>query len=83
MAKMHPEEVKTLSAEEAFGPYDETKIRTIPPDALPIDVREGDTVEDGAGRSARVVRILPEKAVIDLNHPLAGKPLCHPAGYED
>jgi FKBP-type peptidyl-prolyl cis-trans isomerase 2 len=74
---MHLGEVKTfpLSAEEAFGPYDETKVQTIPSDDLPLDAREGDTVEDSAGQSARVIRILPEKALLDLNHPLAGKPL--------
>ena len=77
VAGMHPGEVKTfaLSAEEAFGLYDETNIATIPPDDLPLDAREGDTVEDRAGRSGKIVRILPEKALLDLNHPLAGKPL--------
>jgi FKBP-type peptidyl-prolyl cis-trans isomerase 2 len=77
MAGMHPGEVKTfpLSAEEGFGPYDDTKVRTIPPSDLPFDAREGDTVDDGTGKAARIIRILPEKAVLDLNHPLAGKPL--------
>jgi FKBP-type peptidyl-prolyl cis-trans isomerase 2 len=77
MAGMHPGEVKTfpLSAEEGFGPYDDTKIQTIPPSDLPFDAREGDTVDDGTGKAARIIRILPEKAVLDLNHPLAGKPL--------
>jgi len=77
VAGMHPGESITfpLSAEEAVGSYDETKIATIPPHDLPLDAREGDTVEDSAGRSARIVRILPEKALLDLNHPLAGKPL--------
>ena len=64
-----------LSVEEAFGPYDETKISTIPPDDLPFDAREGDTVEDRAGQLARILKILPEKTLLDLNHPLAGKPL--------
>lgn len=77
MAGMHPGEVKTfpLSAEEGFGPYDDTKIQTIPPSDLPLEAREGDTVDDGTGRTARIISILPEKAVLDLNHPLAGKPL--------
>lgn len=77
MAGMHPGEIKTfpLSAEEGFGPYDETNIQIIPTDDLPLEAREGDTVNDDAGRTARIVRILPEKAVLDLNHPLAGKPL--------
>ena len=77
MAGMHPGEVKTfpLSADEGFGPYDETKVQTIPPSDLPLEAREGDTVDDGTGKAARIIRILPEKAVLDLNHPLAGKPL--------
>ena len=77
VAGMHPGETKTfpLSAEEGFGPYDETKIQTIPPADLPFEAREGDTIADSAGRTARIVRILPEKALLDLNHPLAGKPL--------
>jgi len=77
VAGMHPGERKTfsLSAEEGFGPYDETKLQTIPPSDLPLEAREGDTVDDGTGKTARIIRILPEKALLDLNHPLAGKPL--------
>ena len=77
MAGMHPGESKTfpLSPEEGFGPYDNTKLQTISPSDLPLDAREGDTVGDGTGTTARIIRILPEKAVLDLNHPLAGKPL--------
>jgi len=72
---MHPGKSITfpLSAAEAFGSYDETKIQIIPPHDL--DAREGDTLENSPGRLARIVRILPEKALLDLNHPLAGKPL--------
>jgi|SRR5215470_13495775 len=80
VAGMHPGERKTfsLSAEESFVPYDETKLRSIPTEQLPREAREGDIIEiinDDAGKIARVVSILPEKAVLDLNHPLAGKPL--------
>ena len=77
IAGMRPGEVTTfpLSAEEGFGPYDETKIQTIPPAELPLDAREGDTIANPAGTTARIVRILPEKALLDLNHPLAGKPI--------
>ena len=77
IAGMHPGEARTflLSAEEGFGPYDETKIQTIPPAELPVDAREGDTIANPAGTTARIVRILPEIALLDLNHPLAGKPL--------
>jgi FKBP-type peptidyl-prolyl cis-trans isomerase 2 len=77
IAGMHPGESKTfpLSAEEGFGPHDETKLQIIPTGDLPLDAREGDTVTDDAGRHARIIWILPEKALIDLNHPLAGQPL--------
>jgi peptidylprolyl isomerase len=77
MAGMQPGEAKTfpLSAEEGFGPYDETKIQTIPTAAMPLDAREGDIVNDDAGRTARIVRIFPEMTVLDLNHPLAGQPI--------
>jgi len=77
MAGMHTGEVKTfpLSAEEGFGRYDNTKLQTISPSDLPLDAQEGDTVGDGRGTTARIKRIMPEKAVLDLNHPLAGKPL--------
>lgn len=76
MAGMQPGEAKTfpLSVEEGFGPYDETKIQTIPTAVLPLDAREGDIVDD-AGRTAKIMRIFPETTVLDLNHPLAGKPL--------
>jgi len=76
MAGMQPGEAKTfpLSVEEGFGPYDETKIQTIPTAVLPRDAREGDFVND-AGRIAKILRISPETTVLDLNHPLAGEPL--------
>ena len=77
VAGMHAGETKTfpLSAAEGFGPYDETKIQAVPPAELPLDAREGDTIANPVGTTARIVRILPEKALLDLNHPLAGKPL--------
>jgi FKBP-type peptidyl-prolyl cis-trans isomerase 2 len=77
MAGMQPGEAKTfpLSAEEAFGPYDETKTQTIPTADLPLDAQEGDIVDDEAGRTARIAKIFSETTVLDLNHPLAGEPL--------
>ena len=77
MAGMQPGEAKTfpLSAEEGFGPYDETKIQTVPTAALPLEAREGDIVDDDTGRTAKIVSIFPETTVLDLNHPLAGQPL--------
>ena len=77
VAGMQPGESKTfpLSPEEGFGPYDATKTQTIPTADLPVDAREGDRVDDDAGRSAKIVHITPDTTVLDLNHPLAGQPL--------
>lgn len=77
MAGMHPGQSTTfsLSAEEGFGPHDERKLQIIPTGDLPLEAGEGDTVTDDAGRHARIIWILPEKTLIDLNHPLAGQPL--------
>jgi len=77
IAGMHLGESKTfpLSSEEAFGPYDATKLQIILTGDLPLGAQEGDTVTDDAGRHARIIWILPEKTLIDLNHPLAGHPL--------
>jgi len=77
MVGMQPGETITfsLSAEEGFGLYDETNTQTIPTANLPLDAREGDIVDDDAGRTAKIMRIFPETTVLDLNHPLAGHPL--------
>lgn len=77
VAGMHAGETKTfpLSAEEGFGPRDETKLQAIPTIELPPDVREGDILGNDAGTYATVILILPELTLIDLNHPLAGQPL--------
>ena len=77
IAGMHPGEVKTfpLSAEEGFGPHDESKLQIVPTIDLPLEAQEGDTLADDAGRTARIIWILPDKTLIDLNHPLAGQPL--------
>lgn len=77
MAGMHLGEVKTfpLSAEEGFGPRDERKLQIIPSIDLPHEAKEGDTLVDDAGTTAKIIWILPGKALIDLNHPLAGRPL--------
>ena len=77
IAGMHPGESKTfpLSAEEGFGLHDEKKNHIIPRGDLPLETQEGDIITDDAGRHAQIIWILPEAALIDLNHPLAGQPL--------
>lgn len=64
-----------LSAEEGFGPYDAKKKKTIPKSDLPAGTKEGDVLEDRAGQEATVTQLSDRSAVMDYNHPLAGKPL--------
>lgn len=64
-----------LSVEEAFGPYDGKKKKTVPREELPAGTKEGDVLEDHAGKQATVAQLSDTSAVIDYNHPLAGKPL--------
>jgi FKBP-type peptidyl-prolyl cis-trans isomerase 2 len=64
-----------LSAEEGFGPYDANKKKTVPRSDLPNDTKEGDVLQDRAGKQATVTHMSDKSAVMDYNHPLAGKPL--------
>ena len=64
-----------LSEEEAFGRYDTGKKKTVPRESLPPWAREGDRLEDRNGKRATVAQLSDTSAVMDYNHPLAGKPL--------
>jgi FKBP-type peptidyl-prolyl cis-trans isomerase 2 len=64
-----------LSAEEGFGPYDMKKQKTIPRSDLPAGTKEGEVLKDHAGQPATVSQLSDSSAVMDYNHPLAGKPL--------
>lgn len=64
-----------LSAEEGFGVYDANKKKTVPRSDLPPDTKEGDVMQDRAGQQATVTHMSDQSAVMDYNHPLAGKPL--------
>ena len=69
------EKLVKLSPEEGFGPYDVTKQRTIPRSDLPAGTKKGDVLEDRAGQQATVTQLSTSSAVVDYNHPLAGKHL--------
>ena len=70
------DEIKVeLSAEEGFGPYDSKKMKTVSISELPAWTQEGDVLQDRAGQEATVTRLSDRSAVIDYNHPLAGKPI--------
>ena len=77
VADMKPGDEKKveLSPEEGFGPYDAQKKKTVPRTALPAGTQEGDLLEDRAGKEMTVTRLSGSSAVVDYNHPLAGKPL--------
>jgi FKBP-type peptidyl-prolyl cis-trans isomerase 2 len=64
-----------LSVEEGFGPYDAKKKKTVPKANLPVGIKKGDMLEDRAGTPAIVADLSDTSAVLDFNHPLAGKPL--------
>jgi FKBP-type peptidyl-prolyl cis-trans isomerase 2 len=64
-----------LSAEEGFGPYDAKKKKTVSKGDLPAGTKEGDVLEDREGKQATVTQLSDNSAVMDYNHPLAGKPL--------
>jgi FKBP-type peptidyl-prolyl cis-trans isomerase 2 len=74
---MKPGEEKTveLSPGEAFGPYDDGKQLTLPKTLLPPGAKQGDIVQNELGSFATVAEVGDMMAVLDYNHPLAGKPL--------
>ena len=68
-----------LTAEEAFGEYDEALVSVEPRSAFPKDIRVGTRVEteDEAGEPMlfTITAIEKNKVVVDGNHPLAGMDL--------
>ena len=68
-------EVK-LSEDQAFGAYDSKKKTVVPTKELPSGVKTGDIIEDRrSGQQATITQMSDTDAVMDYNHPLAGKPL--------
>lgn len=74
---MKPGEEKKveLSPEEGFGPHDDQKTMNVPKTLLPFGAKEGDIVKNDVGDLATVAEVSDTSAVLDYNHPLAGKPL--------
>ena len=69
-----------LQPEDAFGPRDESLVRTIPRSEFPPGVKVGGQLQgrsdDGHEQSFRVVKIKGPVVHLDGNHPHAGKALC-------
>jgi FKBP-type peptidyl-prolyl cis-trans isomerase 2 len=65
-----------LAADQAAGPYDDSKRRTVKMEQLPLGTKVGTKVRSReSGTEARVVNISGDTAEIDSNDPLAGKDL--------
>lgn len=62
-----------LDADHAFGQYDAGKKMTVPRAQLPHTIARGDMATTAEGRPFTVVSLSDESAVVDFNHPLAGK----------
>lgn len=68
----------TLTKEEAFGDYSAEAIKKVPLENLPKELQNpgiqvSTQLDDGQSIQGTVLEITPEHAVIDFNHPLAGK----------
>jgi FKBP-type peptidyl-prolyl cis-trans isomerase 2 len=74
---MKPGEEKKveLSPEEGFGPHDDGKTLNVPKKLLPFGAQAGDILRNDLGELATVAEVSDTTAVLDYNHPLAGKPL--------
>jgi FKBP-type peptidyl-prolyl cis-trans isomerase 2 len=64
-----------LKPDQAFGPYDENKKMKVAREELPPDLRPGAIMQNRDGRPFTVVEVSDKNALIDYNHPLAGKHL--------
>ena len=62
-----------LDPDHAFGQYDAGKKTTIPRGQLPQTIKAGEIATTSEGRPFTVVSLADDSAVIDFNHPLAGK----------
>jgi FKBP-type peptidyl-prolyl cis-trans isomerase SlyD len=62
-----------VTAEEAFGAYDEEEVRTVSANKIPEDDRYPGAHVDVDGEHGHVETIIGGRARVDFNHPLAGE----------
>jgi FKBP-type peptidyl-prolyl cis-trans isomerase 2 len=62
-----------LAPEEGFGTYEPDKRMTVSRDRVPGDAKIGDVYKTEHGQPFMVQELSNQKAVVDFNHPLAGK----------
>jgi len=63
----------TVSAEDAFGEYDESQVRTVSKDKIEEDDRYPGAQVQIDGEQGRLETIIGGRARVDFNHPLAGE----------
>ncbi len=66
-------EEKVIEVANAYGEYDPKKTGTIAAAALGADAKVGDWVQMIDGKPSTIKEIRDNGAILDLNHPLAGK----------
>jgi FKBP-type peptidyl-prolyl cis-trans isomerase 2 len=64
-----------LQPEEAFGRYDASKKITVNRELLPPEAQTGTILKSANGMLFTVSELADQSAVLDFNHPLAGKHL--------
>lgn len=62
-----------LDATRAFGTYDASKKVSVQRTQLPDKIKVGDITTTSEGQPFTVVSLSDSQAVVDFNHPLAGK----------
>jgi len=68
----------TIEPNDAYGPYIKEMVAEVPKTNLPAEIEVGQMLQAQTERgpiNVRVVEIKEEVAVLDANHPLAGKTL--------
>ena len=72
--KLGEEKTMTIKPEDAYGSWDQKNVVEVPVANIPNNTKAGDMLYAGT-RSVRVLQINETAAIIDANHPLAGKTL--------
>jgi FKBP-type peptidyl-prolyl cis-trans isomerase 2 len=62
-----------LTPEQGFGTYERDKRKTVARDQLPEQAKIGDVYKTAHGQPFMVQELSNQQAVVDFNHPLAGK----------
>jgi peptidylprolyl isomerase len=75
--KVGDKRVINVEPKEGYGEYDDRLRFTIPRDNVPAEAKVGDTIFDEKNKNQPwlVLELRDDRALIDANHPLAGKSL--------